>query len=143
MEHTGWWLKSFLEGFDAEGQEEIRDKVIEGCGRACFKNCGITDTVKECALAAKDTASLIEELNNRHIGGGKLALEGNTITGIYDQCYCPTMKASEGTLPESFCNCTRGWTKELFETALGRPVDVELVQSIRRGDACCKFVVKL
>ena len=49
----------------------------------------------------------------------------------------------EGYLENSptFCLCSRGWVKAVFTEALGERVDVDLVQSIGRGDECCKFVV--
>jgi predicted hydrocarbon binding protein len=31
--------------------------------------------------------------------------------------------------------------KEVFEAALGKPVEVDLTQAIGRGDKVCKFVV--
>jgi len=41
----------------------------------------------------------------------------------------------------NFCSCSVGWIKEVFETASGRPVRVELEQTIGRGDPVCKFIV--
>jgi predicted hydrocarbon binding protein len=42
-------------------------------------------------------------------------------------------------LSGTYCNCSRGWAKALFEGALGRPVDVVMEQSIIRGDEQCQF----
>jgi hypothetical protein len=35
------------------------------------------------------------------------------------------LKDYADSLSSSFCNCGRGWIKELFEPALKRPVDVK------------------
>ena len=46
-------------------------------------------------------------------------------------------------LPDTYCNCSRGWLLEVFENITGKPASVELLSSIRRGGADCRFVVRL
>lgn len=42
-----------------------------------------------------------------------------------------------------FCNCTRGYTKERFESLFGRPVQVKLLASILNGDNICKQAITI
>jgi predicted hydrocarbon binding protein len=54
-------------------------------------------------------------------------------------CACPLVKA--GRTPEAFCDCSRGWTQAAFSTVLGKPVSVEIEESILRGGSRCSFRV--
>jgi predicted hydrocarbon binding protein len=49
----------------------------------------------------------------------------------------------KGKLSATYCNCSRGWAKELFEGALGRTVEVIMEKSIINGDNQCKFRILL
>ena len=54
-------------------------------------------------------------------------------------CACPLVKA--GRTPAEFCDCSRGWTQAAFSTVLGRPVTVEIEESVLRGGSRCSFLV--
>ena len=45
------------------------------------------------------------------------------------------MKA--GQTPADFCTCTRGWNQYALSTVLGKPVTVELEESVLRGSTRC------
>jgi predicted hydrocarbon binding protein len=52
-------------------------------------------------------------------------------------------KIPKGKLSATYCNCSRGWAKALFEGALGRTVEVIMEKSIINGDNQCKFRILL
>jgi predicted ArsR family transcriptional regulator len=52
-------------------------------------------------------------------------------------CACPLVQA--GRTPVEFCECSRGWTQAAFSTVLGRPVSVEIEESVLRGGSRCSF----
>ena len=52
-------------------------------------------------------------------------------------CACPLVKM--GRTPVEFCDCSRGWTQAAFSTVLGRPVSVEIEESVLRGGSRCSF----
>ena len=54
-------------------------------------------------------------------------------------CACPLVKA--GRTPAEFCDCSRGWTQAAFATVLGKPVTVEIEESVLRGGSRCSFRV--
>jgi len=59
---------------------------------------------------------------------------------VSQQCYCPVVKARPARPDDLHCECTRSTHQSIFETALGRPVRVEVVESLRRGGRTCHFV---
>jgi predicted ArsR family transcriptional regulator len=54
-------------------------------------------------------------------------------------CACPLVKTGRTTA--EFCDCSRGWTQSAFSTVLGKPVAVEIEESVLRGGTRCSFRV--
>lgn len=57
-----------------------------------------------------------------------------------DDCFCPLL--TKAMSPQLACNCSIGWQKQAFETAMGRPVTVTITESVLRGGARCAFHVQ-
>ena len=59
-------------------------------------------------------------------------------------CLCPTAEA-QGVkkISPTFCWCSVGYVKEMHERIFGRPVNVELVQSVLMGGKRCRFRITL
>jgi hypothetical protein len=52
-------------------------------------------------------------------------------------CICPLVKTLEIEASPNHCLCTISHLKHLYETALGRPVEVDLIETcLRGGDSC-------
>jgi hypothetical protein len=61
-------------------------------------------------------------------------------------CFCPIVHAAlrKGvTLSTSFCNCSAGYTRQLWEGIFQQPVHVEIVESILHGDPRCSFEIRI
>jgi predicted hydrocarbon binding protein len=43
----------------------------------------------------------------------------------------------------TYCHCSCGWYRQLFETLLNGPVEVELLGSIAQGDEHCRFLIHI
>jgi len=132
------WIKNLLSGMDEKVDARTRAGILENCGRQCTPQ-SLVKKATSCAKKARDTGEFIVNLQkvwkNVHLEDGKVFV-------IYPRCYCPLVRDYEGTLP-GFCDCSRGWILELFESALGRPVKVILEKSIRQGDDSCRFRVEV
>ena len=65
----------------------------------------------------------------------------------YYGCFCSLVKEVIRTgeeLSPTFCNCSAGWYVQMWETILDRrPIRVDVVQSILRGDDRCVFAIHL
>jgi len=127
----------------AIGTAKTRE-ILVSCGKMC---CGMT--TRKAALKAmqesRSLADLIKKLNERHIGGGMLKLKGkDTIVGGYDRCYCGMVSKTRTQFPDlTYCHCSTGWYKQLFETALEKPVRVTIKRSIICGANTCEFEIKI
>jgi effector-binding domain-containing protein len=59
-------------------------------------------------------------------------------------CFCPVIRARlDAGMPLTYCNCGAGWFRQQWEGAIGRPVRIDIVESVLRGDEVCRFAVYL
>ncbi len=59
-------------------------------------------------------------------------------------CFCPLVRNHlDQGMSDSFCYCSAGWERQQWECALGRPVKVQVIQSLVRGDDVCQFAIYL
>ncbi|MHA2245697.1 MAG: DUF6144 family protein [Candidatus Hodarchaeales archaeon] len=60
-------------------------------------------------------------------------------------CYCPIIRnyLEEEIIPHSFCNCSAGWERQVWEGIFKTPVRVEVVKSLVQGDETCQFIIHI
>ena len=59
-------------------------------------------------------------------------------------CFCPLVRDfMDQGMPLSFCYCGSGWYRQQWEDAIGKPVTIEIITSVLRGDAVCRFAIHL
>lgn len=139
MKHSHKWIKTLITSLDKELDEKTRAKILENCGRTCITHSFI-QKAKKCKEESRDLNEFVDKLSKvwKH-----LKKDGDNIYVIYEKCYCPLVEAYPERLSSTWCNCSRGWIRELFESALGKPVEVKIEKSIKQGDDICKFRVRL
>lgn len=138
------WIRGAIERLERlVGVEESR-RIMESCGQKC---CGLTSRriAKKLMSETESIADFIRKLNDTGLGGGRLQLvDENTVTGGYDRCYCGHVKKTAQPFSSTtYCHCSVGWYKQLFESALGRPVNVEIKRSIISGATSCDFIIHI
>jgi len=139
MTHLQRWVGTMLDNLDNNVDKNTRIKILENCGRSCIPS----SFIKKARAYKVKSANNDEFLDRLGKIWKHLQYNGKKVYVNYDKCYCPMMKSYKGKLSKSFCNCSRGWIKELFESALDKPVEVALLKSIMQGDKSCRFEVKI
>ncbi|MFX0088912.1 MAG: DUF6144 family protein [Promethearchaeota archaeon] len=140
---AGDLLNSIVRGLD-QVDSEARKRIMELCGQTCAKEIfcgGGFDIAKRIAEEEDDEERILERLNKEILWCGVWTKEGDNIQSICTECGCPLVRNRVVDLTGTFCYCSRGWVKKVFETLFKRPVDVKLEKSIGKGDKICKFVV--
>lgn len=61
----------------------------------------------------------------------------------YHFCHCENVRAVKSEISKTYCYCGAGWCKNIWEEVLGRPVTIEIRQSVLLGDDACQFAVYL
>jgi predicted ArsR family transcriptional regulator len=134
------WIVNLIAGLDEHVDEKTRVKILEQCGRQC-QSQGFVEKARDMYKKSESLDDFLEKLGRvcKH-----LHREGDKVYIIYPRCYCLQVnKIPQGKLSGTYCNCSRGWAKALFEGALGKPVDVVMEQSIISGDEQCRFRIVL
>jgi predicted ArsR family transcriptional regulator len=132
------WIKSFLDNLEDQFDEKTRIKFMEKCGQACAQSHAV-DRVKSCNGSIDKLLTVL----SRILGDQNVIRDENTVYLQYTRCYCPLVAKGSQRLSKTYCYCSLGWIKEIFETALDKPIEAEIIQTVKRGDSTCKFIVRL
>ena len=76
----------------------------------------------------------------------KYLAESDPLMKHYYYCHCPwareAIKSGDKVAP-IFCNCSAGFHKKPWEMALNQKIQVDVLESVLRGDPHCRFVIHL
>lgn len=137
------WVTDLIDTIDAEVDEATKIKLLSGCGRGCYRRHQFKQDI--AAKGKGDVDKLIEAYHGNfeiwregqktvHIRYGKINSYG---------CYCPAARYRPGKPADIHCYCTRATHQAIWEAALGNPVSIDILETVRRGDPTCHFVVHL
>jgi hypothetical protein len=141
LEFMAIWLTDLLDTIEAETDEATRARLMEGCGRGCFRRHQFKKDIAEKGKG--DIDKLIEAYRanfNVWREGDDLHIQYGTTS---PRCYCPVVRNRPAKPNDIHCNCTRATHKAIIEGALQRPVKLEIVETLRRGGKSCHFVAHL
>jgi len=143
MEHFHHWVKCLLEGLETQVDHDLLAEILSKCGRRCIPVNFIEEMMKVWS-EAPNLDALIERINDSWSIAGADAhvrAENSEVMVEYGECYCPLVKDSVQEMPSIWCECSKGWLKQLFESVSGENVGVELLESVQRGDNKCRFKI--
>lgn len=127
------WVKSTMNRLENKFDKETTKQIRMGC------QCGYGMDDKLALLKElMSTASNMEGFANQDKAkmAGLSCVDGE----LYLQfpfCPCPMLAEVDKLETNTWCQCTTGYSKVLFEKAFGCKVDVELLKSIKVGDDIC------
>ncbi len=137
------WINSLL----SELSDNVNDQniqLIQNCGRECAKSQDLVSgaiKIREEASDKNDVDYLFKKFKEECYNTPRLYKKGDLIYLEYHECCCPMVK--DGVNNSSLCNCTVGYTKEIYETLFDKSIEVKLLQSILKGDSICKQRISL
>lgn len=132
------WMSDLFDSIDAELDEETKVRVMAGCGRGCFRRFQFKQDIAR--LGKGSVESLVQAYKKNFEVWQEGALVHVRYGAENKQCYCPAAHYHPAKPHDAHCECTRATHQTVFETALGRPIKVEIVESLRRGGKTCHFV---
>ncbi len=127
-----------VEIIDASVDEPVRRKIWESLGRDHAREYrSLTDKYKG------DLKGFLAEIQRQWVKAVEYDEAAGTIRVIDKSpvCTCPLVRTN--LTPKSFCDCSVGWQKEAYSAVTGRPVEVEVEESILRGGQKCVFRIRL
>lgn len=136
------WVSDLVDAMESQLPAETRIGLVEACGRGCFRRHafkremaaeGSGDPEKLIAAYARRFECWRDEAGDVHVRYGETSR----------RCYCPVVKGVPARPDDLHCECTRGTHRAVFEAALGRPIRVDVIETLRRGGRTCHFVARL
>jgi hypothetical protein len=163
------WVKGMLARLDGLASEHEKWDVISGCAHVfpqgqIDKLTGVFRQARaetDDPLQAVDAVIAFMEADAGWADGGTragytvysaksprdpeaYAKARNDLERRQAYCYCPLVRnRMDRGMPVDFCHCGSGWFRQQWEGATGKPVTIEIVKSVLRGDDHCEFAVHL
>jgi len=148
MEFAQRWVKRMMDNLDNEVDETARTRLMHANGRSCFRGAaqppfqgGLDAFIEGAKKWAGDGPSPIRREGEivyfdyvRNPAGLKVS-DG--------WCLCPLVEKGPEGLSGTFCECSVGYVAEMFTGVVGKPVRVELLESLKRGGKGCRFKIHL
>jgi len=142
------WVKRFFDVFDGKLDGDKRDEIMHANGRVCFLG-----SIGDKKVEPVDVDILIDQMN-KYSGEIAATRDGNVIDFHYVKnprglkvadgyCLCPLVESGPKGLSGTYCECSVGYVREMFETYTGKTASVELVESLKRGGKTCRFKITL
>jgi hypothetical protein len=150
MEFAEKWLVRFFNVLDKYADEATRKKIMMANGKAC-----LLAWQKETNQKQRTRPVTLEAFTKwvKKNQPADYRVEGNVIyyqygiaaeTGLpatEKKCLCTMVETNPPGLSPTYCLCSVGYVKEMHEQLFKRPVEVELVSAVLRGDPRCKFKI--
>ena len=148
------WMKNAIDRLDASTSPEKCRQIMGACGHNCAAhNTRMVQSVAVRRQKYKTEKAFLEAEVKRSAKYTRIELQGKSVVQYYTphdfttprRCFCSLMYS----LPEgvnaspTYCQCSRGFVETYWESALGRPVEVEVVETAITGADECKFVIYL
>ena len=135
-------VRQFLSDFIAREETNLsRDtllKLMQERGRAC---CRALEFRQKLIDDSQGNLDKLVELMGKIVGPENCRREGDRITLIYPtgKCVCGWSPARPPDPDDPYCNCSAANNQLLFATVSGKPVEVKVLESPRRGGPHCRF----
>lgn len=134
-------LHKSIAGLDEQQQAAI----MQPCGQRCAEDIpGLCEKILGRKVESLDDLVAGWNMIREQRGlTGKWEFEQNAVRGVFKECRCPLVSSGLIELHRTQCYRSQGMMETIFASVPRRPVDVEIRQTIGRGDEACYFLVKL
>jgi hypothetical protein len=135
------WLMDLLNTIGDELDEATQIKLIEGCGRGCYRRHQFKQDI-----AAQGKGDLEKLMAAYRKIFGDVEKKGDQVHIRFNTrehgCFCPVLKNKPSKIDGLHCHCHKMTHELVFQEALGGSFEVEVRESVRRGGERCHFVIQ-
>ena len=139
IENDSEWVKATMQCLENKFTFETVKKIRMNC------QCGYgMDEKLKLVRELMIGSTSIEELTNseKAKAAGLFCKDGELFLQFFF-CPCPMLADIDKLDTATWCQCTTGYSKVLFEKAFSCNVDVDLLKSIKMGDPVCLMKINL
>ncbi|HKM34495.1 MAG TPA: DUF6144 family protein [Lachnospiraceae bacterium] len=127
------WVNSTMSRLESKFDEATVKQIRMDC--QC--GYGMEERLKLLNELKALFSSMEELANSDKAKAAGLFYENNTLYLQFPFCPCPMMSEVDKLKSKTWCQCSVGYSKVLFEKVFNCIVDVELLKSIKAGDDIC------
>ena len=132
-ENNPTWAKNTMKRLEAHFDKSTIKKIRMNC------QCGYGMDEKLALL--KELMSLSSNLeefaSHDKAKAAGISFRDGTLYLQFPYCPCPMLAGVDHLETDTWCQCTTGYSKVIFEKAFGCEVEVELLNSVKMGDEIC------
>ncbi|MFC1501997.1 DUF6144 family protein [bacterium] len=132
------WISTLMEHLEKHFNKKSRCELMETCGRECAKR-GAVQIAQSCKNDVKKMTDYLGKYPDLNIE----LKDDSSLVVTYKRCLCELVSKGPDRLPDTYCECSRGWLLQMFEIAAQKPVRVSIIQTIKRGGEKCEFTVMI
>ncbi len=132
-EDNSSWVKSTMKRIENEFD---RPNIIQ-IRRSCQCGYGMDEKLTFIKELMESSSSMEEFGNSDRARAAGLSCVNGELYLQFAFCPCPMLAEVDRLETDTWCQCTTGYSKVLFEKAFECKVDVELLKSIKMGDDIC------
>ncbi|MCX6836169.1 MAG: DUF6144 family protein [candidate division Zixibacteria bacterium] len=147
------WIKALLNSMDKAIDPQITMALMHANGRACYNGAfGVASeelpdpaSVQSFLDGIEKNYKITREGNIRwfHFSWGQNHQNPQGLIMRDGFCMCPIVESIVPGLSPTYCNCSAGYVKELFERNLGRSVNVKVMETVQTGAKDCVFRIEI
>ncbi len=144
-------IRRIMQQLDAKIEPSVRQSIMESCGPACYE--GAHGKRNDLKPTAEQAAKFLEGMK-KYLGPDGIKQNGDE-TVVYFKytgnpqglktadgyCLCPILEDAPKGIPATYCQCSAGYVREIFERGGGKPAAVEITETVLRGGKTCRFIV--
>jgi hypothetical protein len=132
-EKNSTWVQSTIKRLESQFDQSTVKQIRMNC------QCGYgMDEKLALVKELVDSSSNLDEFANQDKAkAAGLFCEDGELYLQFPFCPCPMLADVDSLDTDTWCQCTTGYSKVLFEKAFGCEVYVELLKSIKIGDDIC------
>jgi predicted hydrocarbon binding protein len=152
-EEISLWMRGAVDRLDALAGADGAT-VMDRCGVNCAHvNHGMTDRAKARRAKFATEEAFLQAEAKEPASGTRVELRDGFVYQLYTpatfgrplRCFCALMSGlpADVQMSPTYCLCSRAFVRTYWTEVLGRPVDVEVVETALTGSTECRFKVSL
>ncbi|NLA50406.1 MAG: hypothetical protein GX876_13225 [Bacteroidales bacterium] len=132
-EEDAVWVKNTMKRLETCFDQPTLRKIRKNC--QC--GYGLEERLALLREIMSQTSNLEEFASHEKARASGMSFRDGELYLEFPFCPCPMVATVDRLETDTWCHCTTGYSKVLFERAFGCEVEVKLLKSIKMGDDRC------
>ncbi len=148
------WMRTAMTRLDDLVDQGTRERIMQNCGRNCSLEYGeVIQCARERFLQHRNLDDFLDSEMKMHCPGIRLRRDGNILYQMYDpislakstRCFCSLLRKlpHDENVSMTYCHCSKGFVSNYWGQIFGKPVKVEILESVISGGKECRFAIHI